>query len=346
MEYVPISKPKIVAPSTYLTRSSSTLPCTSTLLNIRSANKCMIDAMNRPIPKKLFGEFWFEGELSILFADTNLGKSILSVQIANAISKGESIAGFPLEAKQQNVLYFDFEMSDKQFENRYSNNYQSHYHFDENFLRIEINPDCIEFTDFETELFKAIESAIVKYDAKVLIIDNLTYLKSQATETSKEALPLMKHLKSIKLKHDLSILALAHTPKRNLSNPITVNDLAGSKQLSNFADSIFTIGESSKDKGLRYVKQLKARATEIVYDANNIMVCQITKPHNFLGFEFMDYGVEREHLKIESYERQCELDEEIIQLKSNDPSISDREIARQLNTYPTKVGRVLKKHNL
>jgi RecA-family ATPase len=346
MEYVPISKPKVVAISTQLTGSSSAIANTSTLLNIRSANKCLVDAMNRPIPKKLFGDFWFEGELSILFADTNLGKSILSVQIANAISKGESISGFPLEAKQQNVLYFDFEMSDKQFENRYSNNYQNHYSFDENFLRILINSECLDFKDFETELFIAIENAIIKYDAKVLIIDNLTYLKSQATETSKEALPLMKHLKSIKEKYDLSILALAHTPKRNQSNSITLNDLAGSKQLSNFSDSIFAISESSKDKGLRYVKQLKARDTEIIYDTNNIMVCQITKPHNFLGFEFMDYGVEREHLKIETYEKQCEIDEEIIQIKTNDPSISDREIARQLNTYPTKVGRVLKKHNL
>src|ERR1700760_4207752 len=29
----------------------------------------------------LFGEFWHEGELCILFADTNVGKSILAVQI-------------------------------------------------------------------------------------------------------------------------------------------------------------------------------------------------------------------------------------------------------------------------
>ncbi len=183
------------------------------LLLVRSVNQCINDAKSRPIPKLLFSEFWHEEELCILFADTNLGKSILAVQIANSISKGEAIRGFKLEAKKQVVMYFDFEMSDKQFEKRYSINYEHHYIFDNNFLRIEINPDCTDFTDFEKALFEAIENNIVLYDAKILIIDNLTYLKTQATETAKEALLLMKRLKELKIKHNLSILALAHTPK-------------------------------------------------------------------------------------------------------------------------------------
>ena len=86
----------------------------------------------------------------------------------------------------------------------------------------------------------------------------------------------MKRLKELKIKHNLSILALAHTPKRNLIYPITKNDLAGSKHLSNFADSIFAIGESCKDKSLRYLKQLKARATEVIYDSENIIVSEIS----------------------------------------------------------------------
>jgi archaellum biogenesis ATPase FlaH len=316
------------------------------LLLVRSVNQCINDAKSRPIPKMLFSEFWHEEELCILFADTNLGKSILAVQIANSISKGEAIRGFKLEAQKQVVMYFDFEMSDKQFEKRYSINYEHHYIFDNNFLRIEINPDCTDFTDFETALFEAIENNIVLYDAKILIIDNLTYLKTQATETAKEALPLMKRLKELKIKHNLSILALAHTPKRNLIFPITKNDLAGSKHLSNFADSIFAIGESSKDKSLRYLKQLKARATEVIYDSENIIVAEISQPHNFLAFEFMDFSNEREHLKQPCENEQADLDASILSLKASQPQLPDREIARQLNTNPVKVGRVLKRNKV
>ena len=70
------------------------------LFKVKTANKWIEQAKTRPIPKMLFGELWFENELCILFADTNLGKSILAVQIGNSISKGEHINGFKFEAKK------------------------------------------------------------------------------------------------------------------------------------------------------------------------------------------------------------------------------------------------------
>jgi len=38
---------------------------------VRATNHWIELAKTRPIPKMLFSEFWFEGELCILFADTN-----------------------------------------------------------------------------------------------------------------------------------------------------------------------------------------------------------------------------------------------------------------------------------
>ena len=102
----------------------------------------------------------------------------------------------------------------------------------------------------------------------------------------------MKNLKALKSKYGLSILALAHTPKRDLSRPITQNDLGGSKMLYNFIDSCFAIGQSNTDKNLRYIKQIKARNTAMIYDTENVIVCQIDKAYNFLAFEFIDFGAE------------------------------------------------------
>ena len=96
-------------------------------LIIKEANTWVEEAKNRPIPNMLFSELWYENEICILFADTNLGKSILAVQIADSISKGIAIPGFKLESPPKKVLYLDFELSDKQFENRCSENYQNHY---------------------------------------------------------------------------------------------------------------------------------------------------------------------------------------------------------------------------
>lgn len=268
------------------------------LFMIKTANEWIEEAKSRPIPKMLFSQLWYEGELCILFADTNLGKSILAVQIGNSISKGEQIKNFDIQTPKQPILYFDFELSDKQFQNRYSKDYADNYDFDDNFLRVEINPDLELPKDvtFDDYLILSIEKSILSSKAKVLIIDNLTYLKSD-NEKAKEALPLMKKLKELKTKYSLSILILAHTPKRDLSKPITRNDLQGSKMLMNFCDSSFTIGESNQDKQIRYVKQIKQRNCEQVFDADNVCVCQISKEYNFLQFEFVSLGNEREHLK-------------------------------------------------
>ena len=262
------------------------------LFVVKTGAQWIEEAKNRPQPKMLFSEFWHEGELCILFADTNVGKSILAVQIGNSIAMGEQIHGFTLEADRQKILYLDFELSDKQFEVRYSLNYQKHYQWCENFLRAEIDPDTeVPETKFEEVLNASLELAIVETGVKILIVDNITYLRRE-NEKAKDALPLMKQLKALKKKHGISILALAHTPKRDQHKPITRNDLQGSKMLINFCDSSFAIGECQTDKGARYLKQIKARNTEFKFDANNVMLCQIAKPENFLLFEFQYYTTE------------------------------------------------------
>lgn len=314
------------------------------LFMVKTASRWIEQAKTRPIPQMLFGELWFEGEICILFADTNLGKSILAVQIGNSISKGEQIRGFKLEAPKQPILYFDFELSDKQFENRYSIKFEQHYVFDNNFLRVEIDSDATipENETFEDFLNSSLERSIIETGAKVLIIDNLTYLKNE-TEKAKDALPLMKHLKALKSKYNLSILALAHTPKRDLSKPITRNDLSGSKALMNFCDSSFSIGESHNDKNLRYIKQIKERFTEKIYDAENVAVCQIEKPYNFLQFDLIGFSTEKEHLKEITEKDKGQKVSEVLEFKKQ--GMTNIEIARRLGVSEGAVRKWIKKAN-
>ena len=315
------------------------------LFKLKTANSWMEESKIRPIPKMLFDEFWFEGELCILFADTNLGKSILAVQIGNSISNGTDINGFKLEAPKQPVLYFDFELSDKQFENRYSKDYTNHFIFDDNFIRVEIDPDAVvpENHSFEDYLGYSLEQSIVDTDAKILIIDNLTYLKTE-TEKAKDALPLMKNLKALKNKYNLSILALAHTPKRDLSKPINRNDLQGSKMLMSFTDSSFTIGESQKDKAIRYLKQIKVRQNKFIYDTDNVCICQIDKASNFLQFGLIGHSSEREHLKEISDKDKEQQKLEIIALKNQGKS--NIEIGRLYGISEGTIRSRLKKWNI
>ena len=274
-------------------------------LAVKPLNEWIAEASSKPIPKRLFGDLWLEGELCIAFGDTGKGKTILAVQIGESIAAGQSISPFELEAEPQIILYLDFELSDKQFEGRYSEKslddqfYTNHHQFSQNFFRAVIDPyseKASRFKTFEEYLNFSIEYQIAESKAKILIVDNITWLVSQ-TEKAKDALPLMKELNNLKKKFDLSILALAHTPKRDPSKPLTINELQGSKMLSNFADSVFGVGESFKVNSLRYVKQIKSRSTELIYGAENVCVFQIEKPSNFLQFQFLEYGKESDHLR-------------------------------------------------
>ena len=225
------------------------------LLEVKTANGWIEQASKRPIPRMLFSEFWYEQELCILFADTNVGKTILAVQIADSISRGKSIPGFKLETNAQKVIYCDFELNDKQFQGRYSCNYEDPYQFSDNFLRVEINPeaDFPEDASFEFALSNAIEKVITETGAKIVIIDN-------------------------------------------------------------------------------------------------IIVCQITKPDNFLHFEYLHLDSEYKHLKTVTERDREILVEEVSKCMKEDPSISAYAIAKRLcpddkkfSSFKIKILRIYKK---
>ena len=264
---------------------------------VRTGKEWMDEAKSIPIRKKLAGDLWFEGENAVLFADSNAGKSILAVQIADSISRGVPLNPLELTADAQKVVYFDFKMESPQFYARYSIDGQNPYPWNRNFIRVEINEDAHyprgNFTQF---ICDAIEVVMQRVGAKVGIIDNISFLNDEL-EKSKAAAPLIKMLKTVKKKNGFSFLILAHTPKRLCTRPITKNDLSGSKQIMNLIDSAFAIGDSRQEVNLHYLKQIKTRNSKVLYDKDNVLLCRIIKDSNFLRFEFLGEALEIDHLE-------------------------------------------------
>ena len=151
----------------------------------------------------------------------------------------------------------------------------------------------------------------------------------------------MYRLKMLQKKHSLSILVLAHTPKRDMRRELTQNDLAGSKKLFNFADSGFAIGQSGKDVNLQYVKQLKARSGRIEYGADNVILVERVFSDNWLHFEVVGYDREVNHLKGSREEERSRLMAEVGKLRSEGLSLN--EIAVMLKISKTSVLRLMRK---
>lgn len=326
MERNPLRQPKTTDPR---------YDCADDLFVIRTANDWIADN-NLQKPKMIFDNFWFENELCILFADTNVGKSILAVQLGNSIASGNPVYGFRMQLPASTVLYFDFEQSAAQFEARYTGD-NGPFKFSSNFFRGEINAAAGDVKNYLDRVHACIEEGIKKTTAKVLIIDNLTYLANEA-ERSRDALVMMKFLKMLKSKYRISILALAHTPKRNPAKPLTNNDMQGSKMLINFCDSAFALARSQKDAGLRYLKQIKQRNASETYGEDRVCLMTVHRAGGDLMLVHYGHEPEREHLQKQGYINLTDRREIIAMGKEG---ISNRQIAKQLGISRHSVARIL-----
>ena len=249
----------------------------SPVLSITPMNQYIEEVKNLSIPNQLFGNFWYEGEVCILFSSTGRGKSILAVQIADSISRGKSIFNFENSLEPTRIAYLDIELYGKLVEHRYSDNFSHHYQFSENFFRLDINPSAIdENTSLADQVLIDIVRISKEHSIKIFIIDNITALITDF-EKSRNAVKLMKQLYNLKKDRGLSFLVLAHTPKIDSTKEITSDHLAGSKVLMNLCDSAFAIGQSITNESVRYLKQIKARYGPIEYGTNNVIKCFIEK---------------------------------------------------------------------
>lgn len=298
------------------------------LLSIKSANAWIEDSLRAPDPKMYFHDLIVQFENTVIFASSNVGKSILAIQIAEDI------------AHEEKILYVDLELSGKQFQMRYTDPSTGEIHiFPSNFSRAEIDPELIVGADLEQEILDSVEEA-AKQGTHFFVIDNITFICNDSEKGSTAGSFMMKLIR-LKKKYNLTTIVIAHTPKRRGWEPITQNDLAGSAKLINFFDAGIALARSAKDNNLRYLKQVKVRTGEYQYDAENVIVYDVVKTDGFLKFEFQGYAKEDDHLKNRESSDDYDEIQTILRLKKEGKTI--RQIAEEMDMASTTVHRRLRK---
>jgi AraC-like DNA-binding protein len=314
---------------------------------VKKANEWMAAASEMPAPRALFDEFWLEGELAIMFADTGMGKSALAVQIADSIARGRACEPMKMDAPAQQVLYFDLDLAQKQFEMRYSAEGGGHHRFSERLSRVEIDrtaPVPEGFASLEECLAGAIGHLVSETGARVVVIDSITSLK-RTYESTRELLPMMRELKRLQKAYGLSILVLAQTPRRAVHRPLVMSDLQGAKVLANFADSIFAIGADRRAARVRYIKHIRARTGEMWCAAAHVPFFRLQKSaRHFLGFEFLHYAPESGDMRDARDARAWRLIDRIRDLADGGWTV--REIAAELAMSKSAVHRYIRMSEL
>ena len=289
---------------------------------IRTGWDWLREAQLKPAPRDLWQDrgMVYENECTCIFSDTNVGKSVLAVQIGLDIAREQGC----------NVLYVDYELSERQFAARYMQGQP--LDMPDNFFRAQMS-DIVSLTELEQNPVDRVMDAIAQTAAEVVIIDNVTWLACN-TEQSDVAGELMMRLCEIKRRGSLTIIVIAHTPKRPQSQPITLNDIGGSKKIANFMDSVIAMGRSSQGEDIRYVKHLKARNGSIRYGGGNVLVCRMTNEGGYVHLEPTGTDCESKHL---SYERVDT--EQLRQLKLQ--GLSLQQMAERVGLSKSRVHQLL-----
>lgn len=317
---------------------------------LKRANEWLAQARKRPIPQKLFGEFWLEGETAVLFGDAGTGKSALAMQLAESIARGKGIGPFETAAAPQKVLYIDLEMNDRQFERRYAADHaggrarflHGHYRFSDNLIRVEVDACDVRTRGESTgDVFcRSLRRMVEETEASVVIVDSLTSLKRSYYGT-REVFDIMKGLKRLRNETGLSILVLFQTQGQDAAAPLSTGRRQDLKMLDSRADSVFGIGHSRHDAAGRYIKHIKTRGDALIYDAENVPAFGLRKTGgNFLGFEFGCFAMENDLLADIRGRREWKTIERIKRL--NEEGMSIRSIAAEIGLPRTTVHRLLK----
>lgn len=223
------------------------------IVKVTSGKDLLKSYANKKQARQIFGNFIFDGELSILFGDSNAGKSILANDIAFFVSGGGH--RWPdMKSPRIPSLYIDMELTGDQFARRYSTAID---YIPNGYSRAEVTANTTD------DKWSFVRNKIISMQGgtdspKFIVIDNITNGFGSIFSAKKMASFVMD-MKTLKERYGLTILLIAHCPKRNKKKPIDQDALGGSKMILNFVDSAFAIGTSFQEDDIRYIKQVKVR---------------------------------------------------------------------------------------
>ena len=288
--------------------------------HVERMNQCIDDAHLLPPLVPLYPDIVLEGDLSIIFGQSGVGKTIFAMQIARYIAESG-----------KRLLYVDCEMTPRQLGNRYETP-----NFPPTFLRAEMDREHPA-----EDVLKGIEEVAVANHVEVVFIDNITAL-GQSLDRSADAGALMASLNTLKKKYNWTLVVLNHVPKMFSGNvPLSLSAMQGSAKINQLIDDAIGLAQSCIDSNLVYVKQCKWRNGELTMGADHVAVYERCKDEDGnLGFISRGFGTEQEHLSIENTNERGEMKARVRELSNK--GMTQTAIANQLSISQSKVSRLLK----
>ena len=205
--------------------------------------KSMKDVISEDIEpaKMLVGDLVFLAEVTILFGKSNVGKSILSISFADAISKG-------IDLDLGNGIILENQLKRGEY--------------------LESDPK---------EVVSMLKLGAEQNDCKCIIIDNISAISGDI-EKSANAVPFMQSLMKLAKDEGFTVIVMAHTPKLKDYSPLSVENVSGSNKINQLTDGVVAIGKVNCDADDEvYIIHLKGRNGSKTYNKGNVIHSKISK---------------------------------------------------------------------
>ena len=209
--------------------------------------------------------------------------------------------------------------------------------FSPNFRRVVRDKSQYTSKNLRSKAIPEIKELLKVSQAKVVIIDNLSFIQADNTKAN-DAAEIISDFLDLKESEGVSILLLSNTTKFPRGISIEYTNLAGSAFMSHGLDSLFAVNKAAEKTF--YIKQLKQRDGAEVYGADNVIHCYIDLTES--GLRVKELGtIEEWKILDRSSEDKSDRNEKIIKdYKSGAGSV--RDLAAIYKLGKSTIGEIVK----
>lgn len=241
--------------------------CIKPLASVKQVDIMKIPAIKTMMPNldNLLDGGFRKGQLAVLTGKRGLGKStIASMWAVSALMQKENCYFYSGELPDFFFRnWMDCQVTGKANHTQSDNDKLCQWYGDRAF----IYDDTTVSDDEMTDLIKSIEIAIIQNGCSFIMIDNLmTALEDDlSTDLYRNQSKFIGKLSAMAKKYNVFILLIAH-PRKTMGGQLTNDDIAGSSNITDKADLVFSFGlpdkeECDMDETHRRLHILKNRLT-------------------------------------------------------------------------------------
>ena len=220
--------------------------------------------LDRDLPEVQYicDEILLESGTTGIAGMSNVGKSILALQLAISISMGVPFMGQFVVPKPRKVLFIQFEMLDQMVQERLSKGIKA---------LVDIYPTCEEYlvqnlkiASFEDkrlfdDAYGTIEKNLMTANYDVLVIDNLYTSSNIAMDKNDKLQELLARITELKLKYKIAMVMVSHHKKMAEKQPLDHFMVFGGSTYVNWLDNLIQVANTGRSKDLKVFKITKTR---------------------------------------------------------------------------------------